>query len=323
MAYITETGVDIYKAAELLIDDELVAIPTETVYGLAGNAFSIEAIAGIYKVKQRPYTNPLIVHVANIERLKSVVTHIPDLAIKLLDAYSPGPITLLLPKQDIVPDLVTNYQPLVAIRIPDNELTLSLLKLFPFPLVAPSANKFMSISPTSTKHVQQQLNGEIPYILDGGNCKKGVESTIVSIQDDTIFIHRLGAVTIEDLRTITPNISIYTPDVRTVSPGTLSHHYSPSVPVILTNNPDAIIRQSIHRKIGLLVLDTPEQNYDQRVITKVLSRGGSLEEAARNLYSALYFLDNQKPDVIIAKRMPAIGIGNTINDRLSRAAARL
>ena len=323
MTYITETGIDIYKAAELLIDDELVAIPTETVYGLAGNAFSIEAIAGIYKVKQRPHTNPLIVHVADIEQLKKVVTYVPDLAMKLLDKFSPGPITLLLPKQNKVPDLATNYQPLVAIRIPDNELTLSLLNLLPFPLVAPSANKFMSISPTSTKHVLQQLNGEIPYILDGGNCKKGVESTIVSIQDDTIFIHRLGAVTIEDLRTITPNISIYTPEGRTVSPGTLSHHYSPAVPVILTNNPDAIIRQSIHRKIGLLVLDTPEHTYDRRVITQVLSRTGSMEEAARNLYSALYFLDNQKPDVIIAQRMPAKGMGNTINDRLSRAAARM
>ncbi|MFT6149838.1 MAG: L-threonylcarbamoyladenylate synthase, partial [Saprospiraceae bacterium] len=175
-------GQDIKEAAELLKNGKVVAIPTETVYGLAANALNDAAVKLIFTTKERPMTNPLIIHLPSLEAVQIYVTELPLLAKKLAAVFCPGPLTMVLPKKPIVPDTVTANLPNVAVRIPNHPLTLELLRMLDFPLAAPSANPFGYISPTTAQHVENQLGKKIPYILDGGLCQKGLESTIVSFQ---------------------------------------------------------------------------------------------------------------------------------------------
>lgn len=225
-------GKNIDHATALLLRNDLVAIPTETVYGLGGNAFSDEAVAKIFAAKNRPSFDPLIVHTSDWERLEAMVKDIPSQAHLLAQAFMPGPLTLLLPKRAIIPDLVTAGSPIVAVRIPKHPLTLKLLEKLPFPLAAPSANPFGYISPTTPEHVARQLGDKIGYILDGGPCTVGVESTIVGFKADQCIVFRKGGVAVEAIESIVGPVEVRTHSTSNPqAPGMLQSHYAPLVPL--------------------------------------------------------------------------------------------
>lgn len=195
----TKISKDILKAVEILNREDVVAIPTETVYGLAGNIYSEKAIKKIFQLKQRPLFNPLIVHVHSLAQAEEIVTQIPEKARLLAKAFWPGSLTLILPKKDTVPDLVTAKKDTVAVRIPGHPVTLELLKNLNFPLAAPSANPFGSISPTQASHVANYFEDGLSLILDGGNCENGIESTIIGFEDDKPVLYRLGSIALEEI----------------------------------------------------------------------------------------------------------------------------
>ena len=316
--YNTAIGTDIEKAKALLEAGELVAIPTETVYGLAANGFSEAAIAKIYEAKNRPQFNPLILHVANLEQAQKLVTEIPEACERLMQALSPGPITYLLPKSALVPDLVTAGSSRVAIRIPNHAMALYLLSRLDFPLAAPSANPSGYVSPVSADHVMQGLHGKIPYILDGGSCHVGLESTIVGFENDTVVIHRLGGITAEEISTITGvEVKTSLAHAAPTAPGQLKSHYATSKPLLI-GDVAALINAFSGKKIGLLMFQQSAGFAVEKEI--LLSPSGSLEEAAAGLFRAMRLLDQTDLDVILAERFPDMGIGRAINDRLERAA---
>jgi L-threonylcarbamoyladenylate synthase len=314
-------GTDIALAARLLIAGEVVAIPTETVYGLAGNAFDDAAIQKIYAAKGRPANNPLIVHIAHLEGMDAVAQDIPELARTLAAAFWPGPLTLVLPKRAHVPASVTAGLPTVGVRVPDHALTRALLEVLPFPLAAPSANPFGYISPTSAVHVQQQLGDKIAYVLDGGPCKAGIESTIVGFEDGLAVIYRLGAIPAEAILRVIGAVQLHGHGAdKVLSPGMLPYHYSPATRFVLCEDIAAILGQYDAATTGTLSLDKvfdglPAAHQFQ------LSATADLVEAAQNLYAHLHLLDALGLSVILAERMPMVGLGPSINDRLMRAAA--
>jgi L-threonylcarbamoyladenylate synthase len=315
-------GTDIAHAARLLIAGEVVAIPTETVYGLAGNAFDDQAIAKIYAVKGRPTNNPLIVHIASIEGMDAVAEGIPAVARVLAQAFWPGPLTLVLPKRAHVPDSVTAGLPTVGVRVPDHALTRALLQALPFPLAAPSANPFGYISPTTAAHVQRQLGDKIPYILDGGPCKAGIESTIVGFEKGMAVIYRLGAIPPDRILQVISDLRMHAPSGhQPLSPGMLPYHYSPQTRLILCDDISAILGNYDPQQTGTLSLDKVFDGIPAAQQFK-LSPAGDLQVAAQNLYQFLHQLDALGLTTILAERMPATGLGLSINDRLQRAAAQ-
>lgn len=316
--YNTTIGRDIEKAKALLEAGELVAIPTETVYGLAANGFSEAAIAKIYEAKNRPQFNPLILHVANLEQVEKLVSEIPDACKRLMQALSPGPITYLLPKSSLVPDLVTAGSSRVAIRIPNHAMALDLLGSLDFPLAAPSANPSGYVSPVSADHVMQGLHGKIPYILDGGSCNVGLESTIVGFENNEVVIHRLGGISAEQISTITGiDVKTSLSHAAPTAPGQLKSHYATSKPLLI-GDVEPLINDFTGKKIGLLMFEHSAGFAVEKEI--LLSPSGSLEEAAAGLFREMRLLDQSDLDVIIAERFPNTGIGRAINDRLERAA---
>ncbi len=310
-------GTEIKIAQQLLLQNEVVAIPTETVYGLAGNALSEIAVSKIFEAKNRPHFDPLIVHVGNISDVELYVEEIPRLASDLMENYWPGALTILLPKKSCIPDLTTSGLKEVGIRIPNHALTLELLNSLPFPLAAPSANPFGYISPTSAQHVEDQLGEKIPYILNGGNCSVGIESTVLRVQHNEIEILRLGGISVEDLQRFTSNIRIQEHSTSSpASPGMLTNHYAPRKPIYVGN-----IRELMHsfssQKIGVLSFNEDFQIESQRI----LSRNGNFTEAASNLFAYLRELDQMNIDVILAEFLPNENLGRAINDKLKRASA--
>ncbi|MBL0232314.1 MAG: threonylcarbamoyl-AMP synthase [Chitinophagaceae bacterium] len=311
---------DISKAADLLKAGEVIGLPTETVYGLAGNIFNETAIRKIFSVKQRPFYNPLIVHLAGIDRLDQVAKGIPGIAIKLAEKFWPGPLTLLLQKQSAVPDLVTAGKTTVAVRVPDHRLALALLKRIDFPLAAPSANPFGCISPTTAKHVDDYFGDNIPLVLDGGPCRNGVESTIIGFNDGEAILYRHGAIPMEEIEKITGKLKVYVKEENAPdAPGMLSKHYSPRTPTILTDNIQQVLKEHAGKKMALLLFNKKRNEYDP-ALQWVLSPGSRLEEAASNLYAMLHTLDELKVDLIICEKMKEEGLGITMNDRLVRAS---
>lgn len=310
---------DIQKAIALLKADKLVAIPTETVYGLAGNIFSEKAINLIFETKKRPFFNPLIVHIASKDGLENIVSHIPEKARLLADAFWPGSMTLVLKKQASIPDIITAGKDTVAVRVPNHPVTLELLKQLPFPLAAPSANPFGSISPTKPEHVARYFKNDIKQVLDGGACTNGIESTIIGFENDEPIIYRLGALAVEDIEAIVGKVSIKnkkeeSPD----APGMLDRHYAPLTKTFLTNTVSEEVKKHSGKRIGILVFKSDLK--DTSITTQIiLSKNGDLTKAASKLYDALHELDNQNLDVIIAERFPDYGLGKSINDRLQRA----
>jgi L-threonylcarbamoyladenylate synthase len=315
-----EIGTDIEKAKALLMQGELVAIPTETVYGLAGNALNEKALLKIFTTKKRPHFDPLIVHVHSLEQANEYVDGLNASSIKLAIKFWPGPLTLLLPKKKDIPDLVTSGLDLVGIRYPNNSLTLELLKQLTFPLAAPSANPFGYVSPTTAQHVNDQLGDHIAYILDGGPCAIGVESTIVGFENEQPVIYRMGGLTQEEIEHEVGAVTVkLNASSNPKAPGQLVSHYAPSKRLIL-GDINKSLKKHYSSKIGIISfqksVDTVETKYQ-----RILSKDGNMEEAARNLFSALRELDKLEIEIILAELVPDIGLGKAINDRMRRAAS--
>jgi L-threonylcarbamoyladenylate synthase len=311
----------IETAADFLKSGEVVAIPTETVYGLAANAWNADAILKIFETKRRPLFNPLILHVANKADVHTLCTHFPEELQRLTDAFWPGPLTILLPKSELVHDLITAGSPLVAVRIPDHPLTLKLLQAVEFPLAAPSANLFGTISPTTAWHVLEQFDGIIPAILDGGPCKIGLESTIIKMEGDQIIILRTGGITpdmIEEITGVPPVISREIAD-QPEAPGMLKSHYAPNKPLFIGHLND-LIQEHPDKKLAVLAFGS-SVNHPNIVAMENLSEQADLHEAALHLFAMLRKLDASNAEIILAPMLPATGIGLAINDRLERAAA--
>lgn len=313
-----EIGTDLTYARTLLRQGELVAIPTETVYGLAANALQPDAVVKIFQVKKRPQFDPLIVHVASVTQARDLVEAIPPAAEKLMRQFWPGPITLVLKKKALIPDLVTAGLDTVGIRCPDHPLTRQLLATLEFPLAAPSANPFGYISPTQPEHVNQQLGNQIKYILDGGPSRVGLESTIVGFDQGPV-IYRLGGLTQEEIeRVIGPVRVELNSSSNPVAPGQLKSHYAPRKNLVIKKVEEMV--PYLTARTGVLVFQHYVESIDlSRQV--MLSATGNLEEAAKNLFAALRKLDALDIDTILAEPVPEVDLGRAINDRLRRAAA--
>lgn len=314
-------GTDLTYAASLLSSGKLVAIPTETVYGLAGNALDVQAAAHIFAVKDRPNFDPLIIHTSSLDRVTAWTKPMPPLLRRLADHFMPGPLTLLLEKKAIIPDLVTAGSPLVAVRLPAHPMTQELLQQIDFPLAAPSANPFGYISPTTAQHVADQLGEKIPYILDGGPCRVGLESTIIGLENGQLTVFRKGGLSVEQIEAIAGPLKVKAHSTSNPqAPGMLKSHYAPRVPLMVGDLP-TLQRGRDPERTGVLAF---RQKYEQ-IPSKnqiVLSPTGDLEEAAAHLFAALRKLDSMPLDVILAEYLPEQGLGRAINDRLKRASAR-
>lgn len=316
----TIIGKDLNEAKILLQRNEVVGIPTETVYGLAANALNTEAVLKIFTVKERPHFDPLIVHTHSIAEIEKYVSDFPAKARLLLEKFSPGPLTVLLKKKMLIPDLVTSGLDTVAIRIPRQQLTLQLLQQLDFPLAAPSANPFGYISPTSAAHVYDQLNGKIPYILDGGACDIGVESTIVGFENDQVIVYRLGGLSLEELESVADNVIVMTNESSNPkAPGLLKSHYAPKTSFRIVDKSE-LSQMHEHNNFAMICFNEcfPEIEKERQYL---LSEKGDLDEAAKNLFAVMRQLDQLKLNEIVAIKFPDEGLGKAINDRLRRAAA--
>ena len=318
MPYPPWTSVD--DAARLLQDGQVVAIPTETVYGLAGNAYNPEALAKIFAAKERPTFDPLIVHIADIAQLQDIAQDIPDAAYRLAEAYWPGPMTLVLPKKECIPDLCTSGLPSVAVRFPSHPIAQEIIKKSGLPLAAPSANLFKHVSPTTAMHVAEQLSNRIAGIVDGGPCQVGVESAIVSLLGEIPTILRPGAITAEMVEKVLGKvklgISSSKPGQPMTAPGQCDTHYRPQVPLYygpITKDfqlPTRTARIAFGNTEG----PVPE--------TVNLSKTGDLVEATAKLYALMHELDKPEYDLILVDPIPDAGLGMALNDRLRRASIK-
>ncbi|MBI1305613.1 MAG: threonylcarbamoyl-AMP synthase [Bacteroidetes bacterium] len=308
------TGTDVLHAADLLRAGEIVAIPTETVYGLAANALEEKAVIKIFEAKNRPFFDPLIVHIGHLDQMHKLVAHFPEKAKQLANAFWPGPLTIVLPKSFLIPDIVTSGLPFVGIRMPDHPVLQQLFAETDLPLAAPSANPFGYVSPTTAQHVEEQLGDKIPYILDGGPCAVGVESTIISLADpDDPILLRYGGIELEKISDLIGHVSVQVAvGSNPNSPGQLDKHYATSKEIILMNPED----------------EKPEGDFTtigfggEGVFDINLSKSGSLSEAATHLFAALREADKSPKPTILIERVPDTGLGKAINDRLNRAARR-
>ena len=315
-------GNNIQIAYNLLTNNKLVAIPTETVYGLAANAFNADAVLKIYQTKNRPQFNPLIIHSNAIERFENWGLTIPSEVKILAKHFWPGPITFIIPANNNIPEIVTAGTGAVAIRVPNHHLTLKLLEKLDFPLAAPSANPSGFISPTSPQHVAYQLGNKVDYILDGGNCIVGVESTIISFLENEPKILRYGGLAVEEIELILGKklLSVNEND-KIVAPGMLLKHYAPNHPLFLVNNIEDAIKNENKNRVGVISFyqsfhDIPSEHQF------VLSHTKDLNEAAKNLFSFMHQIDKLNIDKIFAEKLPSTGLGYAINDRLKRASIR-
>lgn len=316
----TNIGHDLGKAIEQLMNGEPIGIPTETVYGLAADIKKPKAIAKIFEVKNRPSFDPLIVHLLEKKQLEEICHSIPKEFHLLYKAFCPGPITFILSKKDNISDLITAGHATVGIRFPNHPLTRQLLKESKMALAAPSANPFGYVSPTSAQHVNNQLGGKIPYILDGGECTVGLESTIVDLSKNKVSILRLGGLGLEEIEAVLgfKIEASKTSSSNPKAPGMLSSHYSPLKKVLFGGNDDEPLMGEI-KKIGAIRFKT----YHPRIEKKnqwLLSESGDLNEAARSLFKVLRETDTTDLETIYAEEFPNEGLGRAINDRLKRAA---
>lgn len=311
---------DIDRAEAALRSNELVAIATETVYGMAGNGFNEEAIKSIFKVKNRPFYDPLILHTNSIEKLESWGLKLPETLKPLAERFWPGPLTLLLDKSELVPELITSGLSRVAVRIPNHPLTLKLLEKLDFPLAAPSANPFGYVSPTTPQHVAVHFEGKIAMVLDGGPCTVGIESTIVGMENDQPTIYRLGGLSIERIESVIGKVQIRTSSSKPDAPGMLSKHYSPNKRIVAIDRAEEL-NQFEASDIAYILFNFSKEVASNRLIK--LSQSGDYDEAAQRFYDALRHWDNDESiTTLVIERLPDYGLGRAINDRLLRAAAK-
>ncbi len=335
IALLIPTEENLRRAATALREGGLVAFPTETVYGLGGDAMNPNALAQIFEVKQRPFFDPLIIHIADLGLLNTLCQVTDVRAEKLMDAFWPGPLTLVLPKRAGVPDLATSGLSTVAIRMPAHPVALKLLKMAGIPVAAPSANPFGRLSPTTAAHVQGHFESGMEMVLDGGPCTIGVESTILSLTSETPVLLRAGGLPREEIEALIGPISVAGPlPEKPLAPGQLPGHYAPRtwlrlkdpVPGVHTRAAielqklEPLSSQSNPLRIGLLAFKSITES-GPFAATEILSPTGNLREAAANLFSSLHRLDKLGLDWIEAETLPETGLGAAIMDRLRKAAA--
>jgi L-threonylcarbamoyladenylate synthase len=305
------------QAAQVLRQGGVVAVPTETVYGLAANALDAQAVARVFEIKRRPRFDPLIVHVADAEQARTVTADFPPAAEELARRFWPGPLTMVLPRSRGIPEIVTSGLPTVAVRVPDHPVALALIRQAGVPLAAPSANPFGRVSPTTARHVRDQLAHEVDFVLDGGPCRIGIESTIISLTGTKPVLLRTGGLSVEEVEEVIGPVERPLPDPdRPTAPGQLQRHYSPRTPLVLLGRD---VPPADKVRAGLLSFRLPSSTEGFEAV-EVLSPEGDLREAAAGLFAALHRLDAQGLDVILAEPVPHVGLGLAINDRLRRAA---
>ena len=316
----TQVSTDGNSAVELLRQGEAVALPTETVYGLAADALNPIAVAKIFEAKRRPRFDPLIIHLPDpgwLEKVADPLKRDRQLVSSLAEKFWPGPFTMVLPKRDIIPEIVTAGLETVAVRISAHPIFSEIVSAFGKPLSAPSANRFGRISPTTAKHVRDELNGHIPLIIDAGPTTHGIESTIVAVHDGKIDILRRGPITSEQLSKF-GEVGIATVLEKISVPGQLSSHYAPKTPLRIVDNLKSFTPMTNER--WALLAWTPIKNDERFVAIRNLSRQQDLREAAANLFRYLRELDALDVDLIVAERVPGEGLGAAILDRLQRAS---
>jgi L-threonylcarbamoyladenylate synthase len=314
----TEISTDRNAAVELLRQGDVVALPTETVYGLAANAFNPIAVAKIFEAKGRPRFDPLILHLPDRDWLEKVADIPPQdqqLVLKLTERFWPGPFTIVLPKREVVPGIVTAGLETVAVRISAHLVFADIVQALGKPLAAPSANRFGRISPTSANHVLDELGGHIPLIIDAGSATHGIESTIVAVHSGKIDILRRGPITFEELSQFGKVAVVDSPSKISV-PGQLPSHYAPKTPLRVVDDLESF---KSSQRCALLAWNPV--NEDQRFVAiRSLSDRRDLREAAANLFRCLHELDQLQVDLIVAERVPSQGLGPAILDRLQRAS---
>lgn len=307
----------IETAAQIIRSGGLVAFPTETVYGLGANALNPIAVAKIFELKQRPSFDPLIVHIASVDDLKTLTRSVDRNIIRLAEKFWPGPLTIVLPKSELIPDIVTSGLNTVGIRMPDNEIALEFIRAANCPIAAPSANKFGNLSPVSAEHVRKQLPN-VDYILDGGNTSVGIESTIVSIEGNVCTLLRPGVITIADIENALPNTFVFNaekPD-KLIAPGLLKSHYSPIKPLYIIDKKMIQIPASS----GLIAHGEKDFILTESKIIYTSQTFNHLEIAA-NLFSALHAMeDDENIKQIFIEPVPELGLGLAIMDRIKKAA---
>ena len=310
------------RAVELLEKGEPVALATETVYGLAADALNSIAVAKIFEAKERPHFDPLIVHLPGydwLDRVAAVRDDERQLIEELADRFWPGPLTIVLRKREIIPDIVTAGLDTVAVRISSHPVFEQIIGGFGRPVAAPSANRFGRVSPTTAQHVCDELDGRIPLIVDGGPTAHGIESTIVAVRDGKIHILRRGPVTTEQLSKF-GKIEIAGPIGKLSAPGQLPTHYAPRTPLRLIEDAEAFSPEE-NQRVGLLAWTSVRSEEDFAIVRR-LSERQDLRQAAANLFCYLRELDQSDLDLIVAERVPLRGLGAAIMDRLQRAAYR-
>lgn len=325
------------EAAGLLRAGEPVALPTETVYGLAADALAPDAVARVFAAKERPSFDPLIVHLpdkAALDRVAAVPEAISPVVRRLVEEFWPGPLTLVLPKRDVVPDLVTSGLPTVAVRMSAHPVFRKVIREFGGPLAAPSANRFGRISPTSAAAVLAELDGRIPLVIDGGACSWGLESTIIRVEPDAggkgagkprIVVLRPGPVTREDLKRFgSVALDARAPSEGVEAPGQMESHYAPRTPLRLLASPDEFVAEPGKRYALLSLSGSRDDGYlglaDFEQVAVLSPGSGKLPEAAVRLFFLLRQLDASGADEIIAEPVPERGLGIAIMDRLRRAS---
>lgn len=317
----------IEKAGELLRAGEVVAIPTETVYGLAANAYDGNAVSKIFKAKGRPQDNPLIVHIAKVETLSDLVAEVPEAAKKLAAAFWPGPLTMILPKSEKIPDAVSAGLPTVAVRMPSHPVAHAVIEAAGVPLAAPSANLSGSPSPTNAKYVLEDMHDRIPLILDGGSSAVGVESTVITLATARPRVLRPGGITVEQLRALLGEVDVddavlhkLAEGVRAASPGMKYKHYAPRADITIVKGSFEEFRRFVEtkEKDAFVLCFAGEEKYFPHAVTYGREDDG-LSQANR-LFDALRELDEQGANTVYA-RCPALsGVGLAVYNRLIRAA---
>ena len=316
---------------------DVVALPTETVYGLAANALNTEAVAKIFEAKERPRFDPLIVHLPDrdwLERIVDLPAQDRQVILKLVETFWPGPFTIVLPRRAIVPDIVTAGLDTVAVRISAHPVFAEIICAFGGPLAAPSANRFGQVSPTTAQHVLDELNGRIPLIVDAGATTHGIESTIVAVRGGKIDILRRGPITEEELSTFGAKIDVVASSQKISVPGQLPTHYAPNTPLRLIDSAKSF-KPEANQRVALLAWTSRKGDFQiaptignrnrrslKFVAVRQLSEKGDLREAAANLFRYLREFDALDVDLIVAERVPDHGLGAAIMDRLRRAAHR-
>jgi L-threonylcarbamoyladenylate synthase len=319
-----DTAGQIRQAAEIIRDGGVVAFPTETVYGLGANAFDEKALARVFEVKRRPFFDPLILHIGGKDQLDDLVIDIPALADKLTGAFWPGPLTVILPKKPVVPDIATSGLPGVAVRVPSNDIARRLINTANVPIAAPSANLFGYVSPTAAEHVRTQLGESVDMIIDGGECTVGIESTVISFMGDVPMMLRPGGTALEDIEEVIGEVVIpASNDLVGHAPGRCERHYATLASLVLVDSIKNIDSIS-DGNVGLIAFTSGDDPGDVGRFARVeyLSANGDLREAACNLFAAMRRLDAAGVEIIAALPIPNTGLGLAINDRLRRASQK-